>query len=56
MQVFATFVKTKLNFFNLLVQRKFALVIVIKSWPSAVIGSFQDFEQEKSEKTVMIFC
>ena len=49
MQVFATFVKTKPNFFNLSMQRKLALVMIIKSWPSAVMGSFQDFEQEKSD-------
>ena len=30
--------------------------IIIKSWPSAVIYSFQDFEQEKSVKTEMLFC
>ena len=30
--------------------------IIIKSWTSAVIDSFQDFEQEKSVKTEMLFC
>ena len=29
--------------------------IIIKSWPSAVIYSSQDFEQEKSVKTEMLF-
>ena len=30
--------------------------IIIKSGPSAVIHSFQDFEQEKSVKREMSFC
>ena len=32
------------------------VIIIIKSWPSVVICSFQDFEQEKCDKTEMLFC
>ena len=32
------------------------VIIAIKSRPSAVICSFQDFEQEKSVKTEILFC
>ena len=31
-------------------------IIILKSLHSAVIYSFQDFEQEKSVKTEILFC
>ena len=35
---------------------RIGIIIIMKPWPSAVIGGFQHFEKEKSDKIEMLFC